>query len=272
MAGSLTQRRYGYPKAVVNIDYSELDRTAYDTLKPQTFEEYTKLALKNAHCVSYPYTNEHAHDGQFSKIENKSKFTFIVGGGMALNLISELLPKNHFESLTGIDVSYAQLLNFKHLCALQRKAGENNLKVFLRRNVELSKTVANATYINLDDVVIDGSIFGLEGAISIEPQKWRALSKFLIPTLKFDDIPIMNLYAKDVYGYLTEVTKENAPDLIYFSNVFHWMDSNSVKEIISLIMKDSKFVEGTTLIFDRQIATRNGTAIAVKKGSSFAYL
>ncbi len=272
MAESLTQRRYDYPKAVVNIDYSELDRTAYDSLKPQTFEEYTKLALKNAHCVSYPYTNECVRDGEFSKIENKSKFTFIVGGGLALNLISELLPKNHFESLTGIDVSYAQLLNFKHLCALQRKAAENNLKVFLRRNVKLSKTLANSTHIKLEDVVVDGSMFGLDENISIEPQKRRGFSKFLIPALKFNDIPIMNLYAKDVYKYLAEVTAENAPDLIYLSNVFQWMDNNSVRGILSLILKDAKFVEGTTLILDRQTTTSDGNAIAVKKGSSFELL
>ncbi|MCL5092400.1 MAG: hypothetical protein M1364_01935 [Candidatus Marsarchaeota archaeon] len=272
MAGSFTQRRYDYPKAVVNIDYSKLDRTAHAELRPNTFEEYSELTLKNAHCVSYPYTNEHAYDGRFSKIENKSKFTFIVGGGLALNLISELLPKNHFESLTGIDVSYAQLLNFKHLCIQHRKAAENNLKVFLRRDVELSKTVANATHIKLESTVIDGGIFGLEGNIRIEPQKRGELSKFLIPTLKFSDIPVMNLYAKDIYGYLAEVTTENAPDLIYFSNVFHWMDNDSTKRIVSLILKDAKFAEGTTLIFDRQITAKNDKTIAVKKGSSFVLL
>ena len=272
MAGSLTQRRYDYPKAVVNFNYAELDRTPHEALKPRTFEEYNELTLKNAHCVSYPYTNERIYGGEFSKIENKSKFAFIVGGGLALNLISELLPKNHFESLIGMDVSYAQLLNFKHLCIRHRKAAENNFRVFLRRDVALSKTIANATSIKLDDAVIDGSMFGLEGNIHIEPQKRCDLSKFLIPTLKFSNMPIMNLYAKDIYEYLAEVATENAPDLIYFSNVFHWMDSNSTRGILRLILKDAKFVEGTTLIFDRQIAAKNNNTIAVKKGSSFVFL
>ncbi|MCL5092398.1 MAG: hypothetical protein M1364_01925 [Candidatus Marsarchaeota archaeon] len=53
MAGSFTQRRYDYPKAVVNIDYSKLDRTAHAELRPNTFEEYSELTLKNAHCVSF---------------------------------------------------------------------------------------------------------------------------------------------------------------------------------------------------------------------------
>ena len=205
--------------------------------------------------IQYPYTNEDTEElakafrikGPDGKpfIRDKKSLLFIVGGGAILIVMDDIFANNPVDTRVGIDLSSAQLCNFKYLA---RRAAAEEIKGkshFLRRQPRSSNTSANVIKIAYGKQEIDESIFGYP--ISIDTDA-GARGYFSIPAKGLHASKHeVELVKGDIAKYLEEVEAGKAPDLIYVSNLPEW--ANSIySTILDIIKFKDKFTVGTVIV------------------------
>ena len=206
--------------------------------------------------MRYPYTNEDLNElekafkvkGPDGKvlIRDKKSMLFIAGGGAILGIMDSILANNPLDRLVGIDISSAQLCNFKYLARRAASEEKRGRRSFLRRSPSSSNTTANAINIVYKKQEIDEKLFGY--SIAIKPEI-GGRSYFQIPAKglqasKHD----IELVKEDIAKYLRDVERDKAPDLIYISNLSEWSEGKIYEAMLNTIKSEDKFALGTTII------------------------
>ncbi|MGC8538116.1 MAG: hypothetical protein ACP5MZ_04020 [Candidatus Micrarchaeia archaeon] len=218
--------------------------------------------------IQYPYTNEDSdalakafqakgHDGK-PFIRDKKSMLFIAGGGAIMGSMDSIFKNNQIDRLVGIDLSSAQLCNFKYLArraALEETKGKH---YFLRRAPISSNTQTNAITIVYGNQEIDEKIFGYPLEID---SKERARRYFQIPAKgTYSSKHHVDLVKGDIVKYLKDVEASKAPDLLYISNLSEWSGGKIYSEILDTIKSEDKFALGTVIVGTH----KSETYIAVK--------
>ena len=206
--------------------------------------------------VQYPYTNEDSKElakafrvkGPDGKpfIRDKRNMLFIAGGAAIMGSMNDILLNNPIDTMVGIDLLAAQLCNFKYLA---RRAAAEEIRgksSFLRRSPSSSNTSTNAINVLYQKQEIDEKLFGYP--MVIEPEA-KARSYFSVPAKGlYSAKHNIELVKGDIVNYLKDVERNEAPDLIYTSNLSEWSGGKIYGAILDTIKSEDKFALGTTIV------------------------
>ena len=235
MTAAYNSRRTG----TSGLTWSSEDERSFGVCKPKSKRLRVEIAgmedlLRDDNKPEfflYPYTNETYSASNLDRlrrvVRGRKRLLFVAGGGGILKLLPALAEGNDFESITGVDISPGQLLNFKHLC----KRINEGRETFIRRNTTYGNTVS------LKQTAVTGSEH--LGDVGV-----RRYEFFLVPGIKVErSMPGINLIHDSIENYLRRVPDEHAPDVLYLSNVLEWDSS-----LYSVIHKSRKIPKDAVII------------------------
>lgn len=206
--------------------------------------------------IQYPYTNEDSErlkkafvvkgkDGK-ALIRDKKNMLFIAGGGAILGSFDDIFANNPLETMVGIDLSAAQLYNFKYIAERAASEERRGKEFFLRRTPAFSNTSVNGIKVLCRRQEIDERIFGYPLIIELDTKVGRY---FPIPAKGlYSEKKRIELVKGDIVDYLKSVEASKAPGLIYISNLSEWQDGLIFKAILGTVKSDNKFPIGTVLV------------------------
>ena len=216
-----------------------------------------QYGIENAlNFVQYPYTNEDSKelakafrvkdpDGK-PFIRGKRSMLFIAGGAAIMGSMNDILLNNPIDKMVGIDLLSAQLCNFKYLARRAAAEEMRGKSSFLRRSPSSSNTSTNAINVLYQKQEIDEKLFGYP--MVIEPEA-KARSYFSVPAKGlYPAKHNIELVKGDIVNYLKGVERNEAPDLIYTSNLSEWSGGKIYGAILDTIKSEDKFALGTTIV------------------------